>query len=114
MFRRAYGIHFSRRLEIDRRSGPSLLQSQHALFDAADNLVVLLVVFEKIGNVQEGVAIEANVDKRRLHARQHASHPAFVNAARQRVFLLALKIDLNQLVVFEDRHSRLVAIRRYH
>src|SRR5438128_634353 len=69
LFRRAYGIHFSRRLQIDRRSGPSLLQPQHALFDAADNLVVLLVVFEKVGNVQKGVAVEANIDKRRLHAR---------------------------------------------
>jgi hypothetical protein len=37
--------------------------------------------FEKIADVQEGVAIESDFDEGRLHAWQHACHTTFVNAS---------------------------------
>src|SRR5579862_3367462 len=42
---------------------------------------ILLFEIHEIGNVQEGVAFESNVDKCRLHARQHACHSAFIDRA---------------------------------
>jgi hypothetical protein len=53
----------------------------HFLFDGRDDLVVLLDSFEEVADVEEGVAIEADIHKGRLHAGQHASDTAFVNAA---------------------------------
>jgi len=44
-------------------------------------MVVLFEMFEKIADVQEGVAIEANLYKGRLHAWQHARYFAFVDAS---------------------------------
>ena len=45
------------------------------------DMVEFFDVFEKIADVQEGVAIEADIDEGRLHAREHARDPAFVDAA---------------------------------
>jgi len=50
--------------------------------NGGDDMVQLFALFfEKIANVQEGVAIEANLDEGRLHAWQHARYTAFVNAS---------------------------------
>src|ERR1700682_5751563 len=52
--------------------------------------VHFFVFFEKkVGNVQKGVALQAYVDKSRLHAGQHAGHASFVNGAGEGVFVLA-------------------------
>ncbi len=92
--RRNDGGRFQVRRADDGCGRLNLLQAQHLLFHVTHYLVVLFVVFEEVRNVKEGIALQADIDERRLHARQHTRYPAFVNAARQRVFLLALKIDL--------------------
>ncbi len=51
------------------------------VFDGFDDVINFLDLFEEIADVQEGVAIEADIHKGRLHARQHARHAAFVNAS---------------------------------
>ena len=45
-----------------------------------DDVVELFAFFQKIADVQEGVAIEADFHEGRLHAWQHACYTAFVNA----------------------------------
>jgi len=78
---------------------------------AGHNFVVFFVVLEEIRNVEKRVAIQADVDKRRLHARQHPRHPAFMNAPRQRVFVLPLVVNFDYLIVFDHRHACLVTVR---
>src|SRR5262245_1015860 len=57
--------------------------------------IVLLEVHE-IGNVEERVALQPDIDEGRLHAGQHARHPPFVNGSRERVFVLALEVDFSK------------------
>ena len=75
------GFEGRRRGTLRREHPPALL---FHLLDFVDNrgdeLVEFLGFFQKIADVKEGVAIEANLNKGRLHAWQHASHTAFVNA----------------------------------
>jgi hypothetical protein len=86
-----------------------LFGSQHLLFRGARDPVVFFVVFEEVGNLEERVAFQPDVNESGLHARKHTRYAPFLNAPGQRVFVAALKIDLDQLVVFEDRHFVLVA-----
>jgi hypothetical protein len=51
------------------------------LLYGGDNVVEFLDVFQEIADVEEGVAIEANLHKGGLHAWQHARHFAFVDAS---------------------------------
>src|SRR5271156_6522602 len=51
------------------------------LFDGGDDVVEVLDVFQEIADVEEGVAIEANLHKGRLHAWQHPRDFAFVDAS---------------------------------
>ena len=48
--------------------------------DGGDDVIQFLDIFEEIGDVEEGVAIEADIDEGRLHAGKHASDAAFVDA----------------------------------
>ncbi len=75
--------------------GGAAIELQNLFFDAGDDLVVLVVVFEEIGNIKEGVAVQADIDKGRLHARQHAGDSSFVDAAGERVFVLALMVNFS-------------------
>jgi hypothetical protein len=58
-------------------------------------VIVILEIFENVADVQEGIAIQANVDEGRLHARKDAGDAAFVDTPDQREFLLALNINLD-------------------
>lgn len=49
--------------------------------DGGDDVIQFLDIFEKIGDVQEGVAIEADIYESRLHAGKHARYTAFVDAS---------------------------------
>ena len=42
---------------------------------------ILIVLFQlhKVGNVEEGIALQADVDKCRLHAGQHAGNAPFID-----------------------------------
>jgi len=100
-----------------RRGGqglPGTIQLENLIFHAGHNLVVFFVVFEEIGDVQEGVAIQADVDKSRLHARQHPRHPALVDASRQGIFVLPLVVNLDYLIFLDYRNTRFVPVRRDH
>ena len=72
------------------------------------------MLFEEIGDVQEGVPLESQINKCRLHSRQHTRDPALVNAARKRILVRSLKIYFHQLILFEDRYFCLVAIGSNH
>src|SRR4029077_1784830 len=49
--------------------------------DSGDDVVEFLQIFEEVADVEEGVAIEANLHKGRLHAGKHARDTPFVDAA---------------------------------
>jgi hypothetical protein len=49
--------------------------------DRSGNVVVVLEVFQEIADVQEGVAIEANIHKGRLHTGEDSCDAAFVEAS---------------------------------
>ena len=72
----------------------------------------LVKVADDVGDVEEAVALEADVDEGRLHAGQHLRDPALVDVADDAPIALALDEDLRQLVVLEDGHTGLVAIGR--
>ena len=90
------------------------VQLEDLLLHAGHDLVVLLVVLEEIRNIEERIAVQADIDERRLHARQHPRHPAFVDASRQRIFVFALMINFDYLIVFDDRHACFVAVGGDH
>ena len=50
-------------------------------FDGGDDVVVVFEIFEEVADVEEGVAIEADIHEGRLHAGQHARDAAFVDAS---------------------------------
>ncbi len=77
-------------------------------FDGGNDVVVLFQVFQEIADVQEGVAVESDIHKGRLHAGQHACNPSFVDASYERKFFFALNIDFAKLPFFQNGDPRLV------
>ncbi len=63
-----------------------------------------------VADVEEGVALEAHVDERGLHAGQHARHPALVDVAHEPAVTMPLDEDLRQAVVLQHGDPRLVRI----
>ena len=51
------------------------------VLNSRDDVVQLFNLFHEVADVQEGIAIEANLHKGRLHAWQHARNFAFVDAS---------------------------------
>ncbi len=83
-----------------------------ARFGFLEDLVVLfLVLVKEVGNIEEGVALEADVHKRGLHAGEHTADAALVNAADQADVGVPFEINLDQLVVFQHGDLRLVRRR---
>jgi len=80
----------------------------------ARDLVEVLVFFKEIGDVEKRVSFQAEIDEGRLHSWQNARHAAFMNAARERILVSALEINLDELIVFEKRNPGLVPIGRDH
>src|SRR6185312_3727305 len=78
------------------------------------NRIDVFVLFEEIGHIEKRVALQAKVDKRRLHAWKHARYPAFINASRQRRLATALEEDFDELVVFKNRSPCFMAIGPNH
>ena len=69
---------------------------------------VLGQLLEDVGDVEEGVALEAEVDEGRLHAGQDPGDPALVDAPRDAAVGLALDEELGDDPVLEEGHLRLV------
>ena len=63
------------------------------LFDRPLGLVAV-TLFPDVGDVQEGRALQADVDEGRLHARQHAHHAPHVDVADQTPALCTLDVQL--------------------
>ena len=80
-------------------------------FVVAGELVELGERVHDVGDVEEAVALEAEVDEGRLHAGQHLGHPAFVDVADDAAVALALDENLRDQVVLENGHHGFVAVR---
>ncbi len=78
--------------------------------DALDRLAVVAVsvlpMLPDVGDVQERGALEADLDERRLHARQHARDAAEVDVADQPARARALHVQLLDHALLEHRHPR--------
>ena len=81
--------HLARRLAGS--AGRSLLE-----------LVGLFLVIElhEVGDVQERIALQAKVDKCRLHAGQNPCHASVVNGTRESILVFAFVVDFRELIVF--------------
>jgi hypothetical protein len=73
----------------------------------------MLFQLHEVGNVEEGVALQADVDESRLHAWKHAGYAAFIDGSCEGVLVLALKIDFREQIVFHHAHLGFVGGRRY-
>jgi hypothetical protein len=70
-------------------------------------------LFHEISDVQEGIPLQPDVHKARLHAWQNARHASVVNRSSERVLILALVINLGKLFFFDNRQTCLVWRARY-
>jgi hypothetical protein len=80
----------------------------------AGDPVEILMLFEKIGDIQERVAFQTQIHERGLHPWKHAGDAALMDAARERIFVGALKINFHQLIVFDQRYFGLMPVGRDH
>jgi hypothetical protein len=62
----------------------------------------------QVGHVQEGGALQPDVDEGALHARQHAHHLAQVDVADQAALERALDVQLLHRAVLDDGDARLL------
>jgi hypothetical protein len=60
---------------------------------------------QDVAHIQKGVALQPDVHERRVHARQHILHQAFVDVADDA--LAPLEAQLHQLPILQDGDSRL-------
>ncbi len=95
-------LHFGGRLR-PRRLGAHIRDSAICRHNVGHILIVLFQL-HKVGNVEEGIALQANVNEGRLHARQHAGYAAFVDGPCQRVFIFAFEVDFGEKIVFHQAH----------
>src|SRR5260370_19813208 len=58
-------------------------------------MIVVLEVFENVADVEESVAIEANVHESGLHTGEDAGDSSFVDAADEGEFLFALDVNFD-------------------
>ena len=73
--------------------------------------VELLEGGDDVRDVEKAVALETEVNERRLHAGQDFRHPALVEIANDAARPLALDEDLGDLIVLEDRDPCFVGAR---
>jgi hypothetical protein len=57
--------------------------------------IVVFEIFENVADVQEGVAIKADVNESGLHAGEDASNTALVDAADERELLFAFDVNFD-------------------
>jgi len=61
-----------------------------------------------VRDMQKRSAIESDIDKRRLHARQHTHNLALIDVAHPAAFAGALDLQFSQHPVFDCRHPGLL------
>ena len=75
----------------------------HLLGFIYDDALEFLFLIKEIRHVKEGVAVESDIDKGRLHTRQHAHYAAFIDVADDSLVLFAsLDVELSDAFVFDD------------
>jgi len=72
--------------------------------DDVGNILVVLFQLHKVGDVEEGVAFEADIDEGRLHAGQDAGYATFVDGSGKGVFIFPLEVDFREEIVFHQSH----------
>src|ERR1700722_13498352 len=58
-------------------------------------VIVILEVFENVAYVKEGIAIQADIHKRGLHAGEDAGDSALVDAANESELFFALDVNFD-------------------
>jgi hypothetical protein len=58
-------------------------------------VIVILEIFENVADVQESIAVEADIDEGGLHSGEDARNAAFVDATDQRELFFALDINFD-------------------
>jgi hypothetical protein len=58
-------------------------------------VIVIFKIFENVADVQEGVAIQTDVNESGLHARQNSCDAALVDAADKRELFFALDVNFD-------------------
>ena len=100
------------RARLDARRSPGAARENRDLVLVAGlEPVELLDGVDDLGDVEERVALEADINEGGLHAGQHLRDPALVDIADHAALTLALDEDLDDLIVFEDRDTRVVVAR---
>jgi len=84
------------RQNFDRRSAAAVFGgSRRGRLLVPVAVIVILEIFENVADVQEGIAVQADINESRLHTGKDASDSAFVDAADQRELFFALDIDFD-------------------
>jgi hypothetical protein len=83
------------RQQLDRGNACLAHRSRTRRFPVSVPVFVVLKIFEYVAYIQEGVAIEADVDECRLHAGEYPRHFSLVDAPDKRELFFALDVDLN-------------------
>ena len=89
-----------------------LLAAGDELLDALAVALALELRHDDLVHVEEAVAVEADVDERRLHPREDVVDDALVDVPGDRAMRRASEVDLGDLAVLEHRHASARALRR--
>src|SRR5262249_38995851 len=82
------------------------------VLDLARAAAALELGADDLVDVEEAVLLEADLDERRLHPRQHVVDGAEVDVAGDRAALGTLEVDLGDDVVLEDGDALLAGVDR--
>src|SRR6266567_573248 len=85
------GKQFDRKTNRGRRQG----RSRGLMVLMRLSVIVVLEIFENVADVEESVAIEANVHESRLHTGEDAGDSSFVDAADEGEFFFALDVNFD-------------------
>jgi hypothetical protein len=81
------------RFTADLRSGCVTVAAVAGIVSVA--MLVVVQIFKNITDIEEGVAVEANVHESRLHTGKDAGDFTFIDAADEGEFLFALDVNLD-------------------
>src|SRR5438105_3133118 len=78
----------------------------HVLHPAVDwdyvgNVLIVLLQLHEVGNVQEGIALQADVNKSRLHSGEDASYASLIDRSCEGVFIFALEVNFREQIVLD-------------
>jgi hypothetical protein len=79
--------------QFDRQGTGRLALSWCRRLFVAVAVIVIFQIFKNVADIQEGVAVQADIHECRLHAWQNAGNSAFVDATDECEFFFALDVD---------------------